>query len=78
MEVQALVNRKLKIRKKLITIRNIIITLLAFFFILYAFSIATHETIPASDSIKSGLFAFGLLICGTALIIALIVKKTKN
>lgn len=78
MEVQALVSRKLKIKKKLLTIRNIIITLLALFFILYAFSIATHETIPASENVKSGLFAFGLLICGTALIITLIIKKSKN
>jgi hypothetical protein len=72
MEIDALVRKRTKLRKKIKTLVDVLLILLAVLFIVVAFSITLiqDDTImKGMENFRYGLFAFGLLICGTAIII---------
>jgi amino acid transporter len=72
MEIDAMLKRQLKIKKKLRVIRDIILILLACLFILFAFvynADINHAIGDSMQNIRYGLFSFGLIISGTAIII---------
>jgi hypothetical protein len=73
MEVDALVRKKVKLRKKILVLRDILMILLACLFIVVAFVIAIDPAHTIGDgliNVRYGLFAFGLIASGTAIIIA--------
>jgi NADH:ubiquinone oxidoreductase subunit 6 (subunit J) len=81
MEIDAMLKRKLKIRKKLIIIRDIILVLLGCIFILFAFvynADINHAIGDSMQNIRYGLFSFGLIISGTAIIIAVYFGRKKE
>ena len=78
MEIDALTRRKLKLGRKFTLIKDIIMILVACLFILVAFVYALDKSNSISDSlanVRFGLFAFALIIAGTALIITVYVSQ---
>jgi len=72
---------KLKLKKKLIAIRNILLIILSVFFIIFGFLYGTYngeEVSPQSYvNIRYGLFSFALIISATLLIVAVFNKSKK-
>jgi TRAP-type C4-dicarboxylate transport system permease small subunit len=80
MEIDALTRKRLKLRKKLIFVRDVIMLLVAFFFILVAFIYAMDKSNSIGENMRNiryGLFSFALIIAGTALIIAVYNSRDK-
>ena len=72
--------QKVKLRKKLLVIRDILIIMLALFFIINGFMYAIDNTDFAGDGFKNiryGLFSLGLILSATLLIITVYNKKKK-
>jgi len=76
--------KKLKLRKKLLVIRDILIVMLALFFIIVGFMYSVDNSADtvsvAEDGLKNiryGLFSLALIISATLLIIAVYNKKKK-
>jgi hypothetical protein len=81
MEIDAMLKRQLKIKKKLRIMRDIILILLAFLFILFAFvynADINHAIGDSMQNIRYGLFSFGLIVSGTAIIIAVYIENKKE
>ncbi|MFZ4401999.1 MAG: hypothetical protein ACOYO1_18360 [Bacteroidales bacterium] len=73
--------KKLKLRKKLLVVRDILIVMLAIFFIINGFMYAIDNTDIAGDGFKNvryGLFSLGLIVSATLLIIAVYNSKKKR
>jgi TRAP-type C4-dicarboxylate transport system permease small subunit len=72
--------KKLKLRKKLLAIRDILIIMLAVFFIIIGFMYAVDNADVAGEGLKNiryGLFSLALLLSATMLIITVYNKKKK-
>ena len=77
MEVEALLNKKIKLRKKINFVRDCLMILLAVLFILVAFLYILDKENVIGDTYKNlryGLFAFALIISATGIIIAVYLK----
>jgi TRAP-type C4-dicarboxylate transport system permease small subunit len=71
---------KSKLRTKMRSVRNLLILLLGLFFITVAFTIVLDVNSAIGDGMKNiryGLFAMGLVVSGTAVILALLFKSKK-
>jgi hypothetical protein len=71
---------KSKLRKKMRDVRNFLLALLGLFFITVAFTIVLDVNNAIGDGMKNmryGLFALGLILSGSAVIIALLLKGRK-
>jgi len=71
----------LKLRKKLLVVRDILIVMLALFFIINGFIYAIDNTDIAGDGLKNiryGLFSLALIVSATLLIIAVYNSKKKR
>lgn len=71
---------KSKLRTKLRGVRNFLLALLGLFFITVAFTIILDVNSAIGDGMKNiryGLLALGLIISGTAIILALLFKSKK-
>jgi len=75
--------KKLKLRKKLLVIRDILIVMLALFFIIVGFMYSVDNSADngaVADGFKNiryGLFSLALIVSATLLIIAVYNKKKK-
>lgn len=81
MEAEVLMNPKSNLKKKIQFTRDLLMVLLAFFFMVVAFVYALDKTNSAGDNyrnIRYGLFAFALIVSATALIIAVYTKSTQT
>jgi uncharacterized membrane protein len=81
METDVMFRRKLKLKKKLMVLRDIILVLLACLLILYAFvynADINNAIGEGMQNIRYGLFSFGLIISGTAIIIAVYLGRPKQ
>jgi hypothetical protein len=71
---------KSKLRNKMRDVRNFLLALLGLFFITFAFTIILDVNNAIGEGMKNiryGLLAMGLIISGTAVIIALLIKSKK-
>jgi hypothetical protein len=71
---------KSKLRRKLRDVRNFLLALLGLFFITVAFTLILDVNNAIGDGMKNiryGFFAMGLVVSGTAVIIALLLKARK-
>ena len=72
---------KLKLKKKLVAIRNILMVILSVFFVIFGFLYGTYngdEVSPTSlINVRYGLFSFALIISATLIIIAVFNKSKK-
>jgi len=71
---------KSKLRSKMRSVRNFLLVLLGLFFITVAFTIVLDVNGAIGDGMKNiryGFFAMGLVMSGTALILALLFKSKK-
>jgi putative effector of murein hydrolase LrgA (UPF0299 family) len=71
---------KSKLRRKMRDVRNFLLALLGLFFITVAFTVVLDINNAIGDGMKNiryGLFATGLILSGTAIIVALLVKARK-
>jgi hypothetical protein len=71
---------KSKLRTKMRGVRNFLVALLGLFFMIVAFTIVIDVNNAIGDGMKNiryGLFSFGLIISGTAIILALLFKSKK-
>jgi hypothetical protein len=71
---------KSKLRTKMRGIRNFLLALLGLFFMIVAFTIIIDVNNAIGDGMKNvryGLFSLGLIISGTAIILALLFKSKK-
>jgi TRAP-type C4-dicarboxylate transport system permease small subunit len=71
---------KTKLRRKMRDVRNFLMALLGLFFITVAFTIVLDVNDAIGDgmeNIRYGLFALALMISGSAIIIALLLKARK-
>lgn len=76
-----MLKRQLKIKRKLKVIRDIILILLASLFILFAFVYNADINNVIGDgmqNIRYGLFSFGLIVSGTAIIISVYLGSMKE
>lgn len=81
MEEKFVKERKLKLKKQLIAVRNILLIILSVFFIIFGFLYGTYsgEEVAAQSliNIRYGLFSFALIISATLIIIAVFNKSKK-
>ena len=78
MEQSNLKEKKLKLRKKLLVIRDIILVMMAIFFIIIGFMYGIDNGKAAGDSfqnVRYGMFSFSLIISSTLLIISVYNRK---
>lgn len=71
---------KSKLRRKMRDVRNFLLALLGLFLITVAFTIVLDVNDAIGDGMKNvryGLFSLGLVVSGTAVIIALLLKAKK-
>jgi hypothetical protein len=71
---------KSKLKTKMRGVRNFLIALLGLFFMIVAFTIVIDVNNAIGDGMKNvryGLFSLGLIISGTAIILALFLKSKK-
>jgi len=71
---------KSKLRRKMRDVRNFLLALLGLFFITVAFTVVLDVNNAIGDGMKNiryGLFALGLIVSGTAVILALLFKARK-
>jgi hypothetical protein len=71
---------KSKLRTKMRGIRNFLIALLGLFFIIVAFTIVIDVNSAIGDGMKNiryGIFSMGLIMSGTAILLALLFKSKK-
>jgi hypothetical protein len=71
---------KSKLKTKMRGVRNFLIALLGLFFMIVAFTIVIDVNNAIGDGMKNvryGLFSLGLIISGTAIILALLFKGKK-
>jgi len=71
---------KSKLRTKMRGVRNFLIALLGLFFIMVSFAIVIDLNGAIGEGMKNmryGLFALGLIVSGTGIILALLFKSKK-
>jgi len=71
---------KSKLRRKMRDVRNFLVALLGLFFITVAFTIVLDVNDAIGDGMKNiryGLFAMGLVVSGTAVLLGLLFKARK-
>lgn len=71
---------KSKLRRKMRDVRNFLLALLGLFLITVAFTIVLDVNDAIGDGMKNvryGLFSMGLMLSGTAVLIALLFKARK-
>ena len=71
---------KSKLRKKMRGVRNFLLALLGLFFMIVAFTIIIDVNNAIGDGMKNvryGLFSLGLIVSGTAIVLALLFKTKK-
>jgi hypothetical protein len=71
---------KSKLKAKMRSVRNFLLTLLGLFFIVVSFAIVLDVNNAIGDGLKNtryGLFALGLVLSGTAIILAQFLKSKK-
>jgi hypothetical protein len=71
---------KSKLRTKMRGVRNFLLALLGLFFMIVAFTIIIDVNNAIGEGMKNvryGLFSLGLIISGTAIILALLFKSKK-
>jgi hypothetical protein len=71
---------KTKLRRKMRDVRNFLLALLGLFLITVAFTVVLDVNNAIGDGMKNiryGLFALGLILSGTAVILALLFKARK-
>lgn len=71
---------KSKLRRKMRDVRNFLLMMLGLFFITVAFTIVLDINDAIGDGMKNiryGLLAMGLIVSGTAVILALLFKARK-
>ena len=71
---------KSKLRSNMRGIRNFLLALLGLFFMIVAFTIVIDVNSAIGDGMKNiryGLFSLGLIVSGTAIILALLFKSKK-
>jgi hypothetical protein len=71
---------KSKLRTKMRGVRNFLLALLGLFFMIVAFTIIIDVNNAIGDGMKNvryGLFSLGLIVSGTAIILALLFKSKK-
>ncbi len=71
---------KSKLKTKMRGVRNFLIALLGLFFMIVAFTIIIDVNNAIGDGMKNvryGLFSLGLILSGTAIILALLFKSKK-
>lgn len=71
---------KSKLKTKMRGVRNFLIALLGLFFMIVAFTIVIDVNHAIGDGMKNiryGLFSLGLIVSGTAIILALLFKSKK-
>jgi hypothetical protein len=71
---------KSKLKTKMRGVRNFLIALLGLFFMIVAFTIVIDVNNAIGDGMKNiryGLFSMGLILSGTAIILALLFKSKK-
>jgi hypothetical protein len=71
---------KSKLRRKMRDVRNFLLALLGLFFITVAFTVVLDVNNAIGDGMKNiryGLFALGLIVSGTSVILALLFKARK-
>lgn len=71
---------KSNLRRKMRDVRNFLLALLGLFLITVAFTIVLDVNDAIGDGMKNiryGLFSLGLILSGTAVIIALLIKARK-
>ncbi len=71
---------KSKLRSKMRIVRNFLVVLLGLFCIVVSFTIVIDVNNAIGDGMKNiryGLFALGLIVSGTSLILALLFKAKK-
>jgi len=71
---------KSKLRTKMRGVRNFLLALLGLFFITVAFTIVLDVNGAIGDSMKNiryGLFAMGLIVSGTAVLLGLLFKSKR-
>jgi hypothetical protein len=71
---------KSKLKTKMRGVRNFLIALLGLFFMIVAFTIVIDVNNAIGDGMKNvryGLFSLGLIVSGTAIILALLFKSKK-
>jgi len=76
-----MLRQKVKLRKQLLVVRDIIMILTAVFFIIIAFLYALDKENSIGDSMRNiryGLFSFALIISATAILIAVYVNKRQE
>jgi hypothetical protein len=81
MEIDAIVRQKIKMKKKLLVLRDIIIVMMGVLFILLGFiyTVDINGAIGSGlENIRYGLFSCALVIAGTALIISVYMGKPRT
>ncbi|MCX6230267.1 MAG: hypothetical protein NTZ33_01870 [Bacteroidetes bacterium] len=81
MEAEHKKEQKLRLRKKLLVIRDILIVTLSLFFIIVGFMYAIDNANFAEDgmrNIRYGLFSMALIISATMMLIAVYNSKKKK
>ena len=71
---------KSKLKTKMRGVRNFLIALLGLFFMIVAFTIVIDVNNAIGDGMKNvryGLFSLGLILSGTAILLALLFKSKK-
>jgi hypothetical protein len=71
---------KSKLKTKMRGVRNFLIALLGLFFMIVAFTIVIDVNNAIGDGMKNiryGLFSLGLIVSGTAIVLALLFKSKK-
>jgi hypothetical protein len=81
MEIDAIVRRKIKLKKKLLVLRDIMMVMLGILFILLAF-IYTMDINGAIggglQNVRYGMLSCALIIAGTALLISVYMGKNRT
>jgi hypothetical protein len=81
MEIDAIIRKKIKLKKKLIVLRDIMLVMLGFLFILLAFVYTTDITGNIGggmENLRYGLFSCALVLAGTAIIISVYMGKNRT
>jgi hypothetical protein len=81
MEIDAIVRRKIKLKKKLLVLRDMIMVMLGVLFILLAFvyTLDINNAIGSGlENLRFGLFSCALILAGTGLLISVYMGKSRT
>jgi hypothetical protein len=81
MEIDAIIRKKIKLKKKLIVLRDIILVMMGVLFILLAFVYTMDITGAIGgglENLRYGLFSCALMLSGTAIILSVYMGKNRT